>query len=245
MAADLGLELSEESEAQIAETLEQSRIEAVGEDGTEEEYRAYMLEQGHVTPEFVERMTRLNYLYQESYQTYLSDSEAMVSEEEALSYLEGNAYIMANHILVETLEEAEELLAELREIEDEEELLARFAALKEEKDIDPGKVSYPDGYVFTEGEMEPAFDEAARALGEYELSEPVETGYGYHVILRLPLRADAVIDYASDGSPVTAREMIAEGAFTEAMDIRQANAELSYVEGFEVPKLARMLTELY
>jgi len=244
MAEELGVVLSEESEEQIAQTLEDSRIEAVGEDGSEEEYRAYMLENGHVTPEFIERMTRLNYLYQESYQIVRGRAAEAFSEEEALAWLEENGYVAANHILVETAEEAEAILAELREIGDTEELLARFAALKTEKDLDPGGVTFPEGYVFLQGEMVPAFEEAAFALESYELSDPVQTDYGYHVILRLPLKADAVIDYGADGSPVTAASLASESAFTEQMDERQANAALSYTPGFELGNLEAFLKRM-
>lgn len=43
------------------------------------------------------------------------------------------------------------------------------------------------GYTFVEGHMVPEFYEATKALRENEISAPVRTDYGYHIILRKPL----------------------------------------------------------
>ena len=85
--------------------------------------------------------------------------------------------ITASHILVETEEEASELIAEL-------DAGADFAELAQEHSLDPGSANGGELGTFRRGAMVPAFEEAAFALepGTYS-SEPVETQFGYHVIL--------------------------------------------------------------
>jgi peptidyl-prolyl cis-trans isomerase C len=82
----------------------------------------------------------------------------------------------ASHILVETQEEAEALLAELADGAD-------FAELAMERSTGP---SGPNGGQlgwFTAGMMVPAFEEAVFALEVGEVSPPVETQFGWHVVV--------------------------------------------------------------
>ena len=82
----------------------------------------------------------------------------------------------ASHILVETEEEAQALIAELGEGAD-------FAELAQQRSIGP---SGPNGGQlgwFTAGMMVPTFEEAVFALSVGEVSAPVETQFGWHVIL--------------------------------------------------------------
>ena len=52
---------------------------------------------------------------------------------------------------------------------------------------DTGLAANPDGYAFTTGEMVQEFEDATRALEPGQISGLVESSYGYHIILRLPL----------------------------------------------------------
>jgi peptidyl-prolyl cis-trans isomerase C len=82
----------------------------------------------------------------------------------------------ASHILVESEEEAQALIAELTEGAD-------FAELAQERSIGP---SGPNGGQlgwFTAGMMVPSFEEAVFGLEVGEVSAPVETQFGWHVIL--------------------------------------------------------------
>ena len=85
----------------------------------------------------------------------------------------------------------DDLLAQLRASDDPE---ALFDELMNEYSEDSGLAAYPDGYTAAPGEMVPEFEETAFSLGMGEISEVVESSYGYHIILRLPL--DNPEDYA-------------------------------------------------
>ena len=87
----------------------------------------------------------------------------------------------------------------------------------------------------------PEFEEAARALELYGVSEPVQSEHGYHVILRMPLDPDAVIDYAQSGEGITARSIAASTKFNETLDARVQNAQIEYAGGFQQPDLASLL----
>lgn len=105
----------------------------------------------------------------------------------------------AAHILVETIGEAEELAAEL-------EAGADFATLAEEHTIDPSGQTNGGalGCTGTSGfqqSFDPDFVEAALALEVGEVSEPVETQFGVHLILLRPYDAVAEELVGYFGSP--------------------------------------------
>ena len=88
---------------------------------------------------------------------------------------------------------------------------------------------YTDGYVFGPGQMVQAFYDAAQALGENEVSEPVESSYGYHVIVRLPVSPDMTpLD-----STQTLRTMAAASQFSTVVTGWLDSAELVWQDGFD------------
>ena len=90
---------------------------------------------------------------------------------------------------------AEDLVAQLRASDDP---IALFDELMHEYSEDPGRESYPTGYTFTTGSMVQEFEDAAYALSEGEVSEVVESSFGYHILLRLPLDKAAAADEVRD-----------------------------------------------
>ena len=83
--------------------------------------------------------------------------------------------IKASHILVETEEEAKAISQQLKEGGD-------FAELSK-KSIEPGAAERAgDLGFFGKGQMVPEFEKAAFALKVNEISDPVKTEHGFHVI---------------------------------------------------------------
>lgn len=127
---------------------------------------------------------------------------------EFLAYLSENDYVRAKHILIqfpegeygevtdkqraEALKKANEVLKQVNAMSD----LSEFDELIKKYNEDPGMESNPDGYFFTKGVMVEPFEKATYSLGMGQTSGIVETSYGYHIILRLPLDDEAV--YESD-----------------------------------------------
>ena len=160
----------------------------------------------------------------------------------------------ANHILLMTVDPASyesldeetvaakkalagEIAAELQGMDDDEEMMARFAELKEEYDEDTGKTMFPNGYLFLPGSMVAEFENAVKTQEAYQVSDPVESSYGYHVIVTLPLDPDAIVDYSSSGAALTARSTAANAIYAKALDDFTLAQEIVPVEGFEAPNL--------
>jgi peptidyl-prolyl cis-trans isomerase C len=85
--------------------------------------------------------------------------------------------IKARHILVNLEHEAKDLLAKLAQGD-------RFENLARDFSLCPSKAEGGDLGEFGRGAMVPAFEEAAFALGVGEVSGPVRTRFGYHLIQR-------------------------------------------------------------
>ena len=105
----------------------------------------------------------------------LSDDVLRAAYEEQYADATPGTEYNAAHILVETEDEARAILSELEDGAD-------FATLAREKSTGP---SGPDGGNlgwFGEGMMVPSFEEAVMALDVGELSAPIETQFGWHVI---------------------------------------------------------------
>ena len=97
------------------------------------------------------------------------------SYDEQAAKVEAEERARARHILVASEEEAKTVSDRLAKGED-------FEALAKELSKDGSKEQGGDLGYFTAGEMVPAFSEATFALKVGEVSKPVQTEFGWHVI---------------------------------------------------------------
>lgn len=67
--------------------------------------------------------------------------------------------------------------------------IALFEEFADTYGEDPGRESNPTGYIYTPGTMVDEFEATAANLLPGEISEPVQTDYGFHIILRRDLVA--------------------------------------------------------
>lgn len=99
--------------------------------------------------------------------------------------------LRAKHVLIKTIDgEGKELSeADLKKAEKLAEEVYKKAKKGEDFDKlikqyneDSGAEYYPDGYTFTKGDMVEEFETAAYELKVGEISKPVKSPYGYHII---------------------------------------------------------------
>jgi foldase protein PrsA len=114
--------------------------------------------------------------------TKLVEPQVTVTDEDLQKYYDENKatyetaeQVRASHILVETKEEAEEILTLIKGGAD-------FAELAKERSKDGSAAQGGDLNFFGKGQMVPEFEEAAFALEVGGVSEIVESQFGFHII---------------------------------------------------------------
>lgn len=200
-------------------------------------------------------MTKGSYTYFNRNQLYglaLQDSlygmsGADLTDEQLAAWAKEQGQVRCKHILLLTngedmtdadkaaaLGKMEGWLEELNAlVEDPAALEAEFDELMNEFSEDTGLILNPDGYVFGRGEMVQPFEEAAFALGDYQISGVVETDYGYHILLRLPMQKGIVAEFdQSTYQPIELQEIVAEDLFQAQMGEWITEYTPEYTEGF-------------
>ncbi len=105
----------------------------------------------------------------------LNDEAMHKVYDEAAKQMPPEQEVHARHILVQTEDEAKEIEAELKKGAD-------FATLAKEKSKDPGAADGGDLGYFTKDQMVPEFSQAAFKLDKGQISDPVHTQFGWHII---------------------------------------------------------------
>ncbi|UTD26694.1 peptidylprolyl isomerase [Bradyrhizobium sp. WD16] len=95
--------------------------------------------------------------------------------DDAAKQISSEQEVHARHILVETEDEAKQVIDELKKGAD-------FAELAKKKSKDPGASDGGDLGFFTKDQMVPEFSTAAFALEPGKISDPVKSQFGWHVI---------------------------------------------------------------
>lgn len=133
-------------------------------------------------PAFEQRLTYLKrralreLYFEKIIKTSVSDADARKLYDEQVAKLKPEEEVSARHILVETEEKAKELKEKIKAGGD-------FAAVAKENSKDPG--SKDDGGnlgYFGHGQMVPQFEEVVFKLQKGEVSDPVKTEFGWHLI---------------------------------------------------------------
>ncbi len=137
------------------------------------------LEENNIEKDFFRKEMSRELIMMEYQQHYMENQE--VSDEEALEFFEANQdmfssdQLQASHILVDSEEEAQDIKAQLDEGAD-------FAQLAQTFSMCPSAAEGGDLGMFPRGSMVPQFEEAAFSMEPGEISDPVETDFGWHII---------------------------------------------------------------
>lgn len=248
-SAENDVTLTEDNLKAIEEQRKTDMVNLCGEEVSDEEFAEFLKSTYYLPIKVYDDMNEINYLYQNCFAKLYGEDGEKLSDEKAEAYLKDSGYMNAAHILFmtvdpstgealddETIAEkkalADKFAAELAGITDTEKLQERFAEIKDEYCEDTGKEAYPDGYIFTPGTMVTEFEDTVNALEDYQVSEPVESRYGYHIIMRLPLTIDTVLKTSDSGTPLTARALAANQEYGEKLDACNDGIKIVYTDAF-------------
>lgn len=194
----LGLSFTEAEQKEIDDAISKAEEAAGGKDALQKTLDQYDLN-------YYEYIQSVYYDTQKIYKIvdyyYGENGLEPVDEKTLLSYFKEN-YVRAKHILISTLDsegaamtgsamtkakQTAQSVYEKAKGADEK----TFDELIKQYNEDEGVASYPDGYLFTTGEMVEEFEEAAfdMAVGETRM---IQSDYGFHIIRKLSLEDEKV-----------------------------------------------------
>ncbi|MDQ6423193.1 peptidylprolyl isomerase [Paenibacillus sp. LHD-117] len=152
--------------------------------GTEEAFQGALAQNGY-TMEALRADMKISAMIRKVLEskTDVTDEEVKAYFDENKATLGGNAeQVRASHILVDTKEEADAILAELKAGAD-------FAETAKAKSKDGSAANGGDLDFFGRGQMVAEFEEAAFALEVGQISEVVKSEFGYHIIKKTDYKA--------------------------------------------------------
>jgi peptidyl-prolyl cis-trans isomerase C len=124
---------------------------------------------------FLRNKLLMGFELQEEAKAALTDEALHQTYNDAVKSVGGQEEVHARHILVEAEDDAKAILEQLKGGAD-------FATLAKEKSKDPGAAEGGDLGYFTKDQMVPEFAEVAFKMYPGQLSNPVKTQFGWHII---------------------------------------------------------------
>ncbi|MBA4171511.1 MAG: peptidylprolyl isomerase, partial [Hyphomicrobium sp.] len=169
--------------------------------------------------------------FEKNIRDQVSDGAARTFFEDQIKGLKPDEEVQARHILVDTEQKAKDIAEKLKAGGD-------FLALAKENSKDPG--SKDDGGMlgyFSRGQMVPQFEDAAFALKKGDISKPVQSQFGWHVI-KLEDRREKKLPTFDEVKDRILASMIYRKAQTVAGDLR-AKAKVEYLD----PEIKKQVEE--
>ena len=231
-ADDLGIKVSDE---EITKKVDEVKKQYFQND--QKKFEAGLKQQGYTVAALREDLVS-QLLSQKIYESLTKSVK--VSDAELQKYYDDNKtqYSVAEsravrHILVKTKAEADAIHSQL-------ESGADFAKLAKENSLDPGSKDQGGKLTVSRGQTVAPFDKAAFALATNQLSDPVKTEFGYHLIQPLAaVKAGSVTPFAEVKAQI--RTQLAEERKNKAVSEwateieKKYKGKVTYAAGFQPP----------
>ena len=251
-AEELGISVSEKDVDAAEKKLIDERF-----DGKRADYEKALEKQGFTAEQYRENALEVSALSSKIFDEVTKD--AKVTDQEILEYYTQNQSQYGTpesrdvrHILIAEKDgdkvDFDSSKAKADEIYSQLSGGADFASLAKESSADPGSKDAGGKLTITRGQTVPEFDKVSFELDKGELSKPVKTEYGYHVI-------EAVSDVRkAQTTPIdkvkpTIRATLLQEKRNEEMqawveDLKKGyEGKVSYAAGYEPPQLPETPTE--
>ena len=212
LCQELDVTVTQEQQQELQDQIDEMGLEDILLNlGVDEETFHYIAENNYLFTNYAEKL--MGEPTEADLEKYVADQKIYRVKHILLKTVDDSRQPLEDSVIAEKKAQAEDLLSQLQ-AEDADGLEAKFDELMNELSEDgrneDGTLAAPDGYTAGPGEMVSAFEEASLALEVGGLSGIVESEFGYHIILRLPIDVgEYEEDWYSDG---------ADAAIAEAMD---------------------------
>lgn len=223
------------TEAQVAKKVNEVKKQYFG--GNQAKFEKGLKAQGYTTAT-LEEDVRSQLLTEGIYKKVTGDVK--ITDPDVKAYYDKNQanYTVpesrsVRHILVKTKAEADQIRAQLANGGD-------FAALAKANSIDPGSKDAGGKLTVSKGQTVAPFDKVAFALKTNELSQPVKTEFGYHLIQPLAdVKQGSVTPFAQVKDQIRTQlesEKNNAAVNTWVSDVeKQYKDKVQYAAGFEPP----------
>lgn len=257
-AKEKNVALTDEDKASIESTWKQN-VQNYG--GGDEAAFETQLKKAYLTKDLYNHFNELNMIYSHLVENLYGADGEKLTQDQILTEAAKLGYVRAKNLMISTQDDsgntltgdaltakktlADKLETELKGITDQTALEKRFDELVAQYGGDTGTQYYPDGYTFIPGKgtMDTNFESAVSSTQEHQVSAVVETSYGYHIVLRLPLSTDAAVEIASDNSVKKLGYYVAQQLFTDDATGWAKAAKVEYSSAYKRMKLAKVFSK--
>lgn len=258
-AKEKGITLTDEDKTTLETTWKQN-VQNYG--GGDEAAFEEQLKKAYLTKDMYQHFNEVNLLYNRLLANMYGENGEKLTSDQVVQEANKLGYVRAKNLLISTKDDsgnaltgsalaqkkalADKLDAELKTITDQTALEKRFDELMAQYGADTGAQYYPDGYTYINGKgtMETSFETAVAAIKENQISDVVETSYGYDIILRLPLSADlTTVEVGSNNTAQKLGYSVAQSLFTNEAETWSKNAKVDYTRAYKKLKLSKVFAK--